>query len=465
MSGVAKDETNSPETTENAAASAADGSPVSESGASGEPSQDQPLLSDPTAGDEPLPELKMPDLKAREAKPDFRADRKAEKAARRAPHLRVVADNDGAEEHAEPEPVAQRIGAAMRAQRLSLGYDLETVSKETRIAVSHLRAIEDMTPNVIGQPVYVKGHIRTFARHLKMDPDAVLAQYKDECAILADPEKQDIAPPVTTRKLPVAVPVLGLLVIALVGAGGVYFLTYNGQSPAPSGATAAAPGPAGITPMPDALSVPIAPPLHIVAVKEARIEVRGADGTKFLARVFEPGESYSPRVGAGWTVTTNDGSAFEWRLGDESLGLFTPDGGPVYAQSVDLAMKREPVAPPVVDTPPPAPVAPSAAETNARVSTPAASGEATATTPAKPKPAATAPAGGPPPMSAARITPKPRAKPPAQITSAAPETTDAAAPSAPAQIGTAPVPTAAPAQAKTPAAVTDPSLLAYPPPG
>ncbi len=427
----------------------------------------QPLIVDPAVEDAQLPELKMPELKMPEPKPDFRADKKAEKAARRAPHLRVVADNDAADEDHEPEVAAQRIGAAMRAQRLSLGYDLESVSKETRIAVSHLRAIEDMTPNVIGQPVYVKGHIRTFARHLKMDPDAVLAQYKDECAILADPEKQDIAPPVTTRKLPVAVPVLGLLVIALVGAGGIYFLTYSGQTPVPPGATATAAGPAGITPMPDASSVPIAPPLHIVAVKEARIEVRGADGTKFLAREFEPGESYSPRVGAGWTVTTNDGSAFEWRLGDQSLGLFTPDGGPVYAQSVDLAMKREPVAPPVVDIA--TATTPSPLDANARVAAPptAGSSDIGTPTPARPKPQATTSAtvSEPPPAATPRVTPKPKSKPPAEIAATRSETTAAAAPSAPPQIGTAPVPTAAPAQTNTPAPVTDPSLLAYPPPG
>ncbi|MEP7210454.1 MAG: helix-turn-helix domain-containing protein, partial [Alphaproteobacteria bacterium] len=354
----------------------------------------------------------------------------------------------------------------MRAQRQHLGYDLDSVSKETRIAVSHLRAIEDMTPNVIGQPVYVKGHIRTYARHLKMDPDAVLAQYKDECALLADPEKQDIAPPVSTRKLPVAIPAFGLLIVALIGAGGIYaVIQANGGTSASTKAATHATDTATSAAAIDAATAPVAPPLHIVALKEARIEVRGADGTKFLARDFAPGETYTPRVGAGWTVTTTDGSAFEWRLGDESLGLLAPEG-PVYAQSVDIAVKREPINPPVV--PDAAPSAPSPLDANARVPAPSATASTSPGGALAPKPAAGAttskpgavatapkPVAGSPTVSGLPTAVKPRPHPPATQPGAA--QANAGQP----QIGTAPVPTAAPAANPTP--VTDPSLLAYPP--
>ena len=436
MSGVAKDETNSPSTPGESAIAAPDGVSAPESPAS--------LL--PPEPDAPVSELKLPELHFPEHRP---ADHKSEhKSSRRAPHLRVVADNDTLLDSALPEPAAQRIGAVMRAQRQHLGFDLASVSKETRIAVSHLRAIEDMTPNVIGQPVYVKGHIRTYARHLRMDPDAVLAQYKDECALLADPEKQDIAPPVSTRKLPVAVPVFGLLIVALIGAGGVFTVMQTGDNRAPSVKTN--PAKAGDTTpgvAPDASIAPVAPPLHIFAIKEARIEVRGADGTKFLARSFAPGESYTPRVGAGWTVTTSDGSAFEWRLGEKSLGQLASEG-PVYAQSVDLAMKRVPIAPAPVDASIPSPLDANARAPAAQSSSPT---PAPTTTPGVGvKAAALAPTVSALPGAA---KPKPKTSvPPAGLIQAH---------VAPPQIGTAPVPTAAPAANPTP--VTDPSLLAYPP--
>lgn len=446
MSGVAKDETTSPSTDNESATAAPESAAAAEESVSAHPTE---------ADHEKLPELHIPELR----------DLKDHKSGRRAPHLRVVTDNEEPAEAVSPEHAGQRIGAVMRAQRLSLGYDLDTVSKETKIAVSHLRAIEDMTPNVIGQPVYVKGHIRTYARHLRMDPDAVLAQYKDECALLADPEKQDIAPPVTNRKLPVAIPAFGLLIVALLGAGGIYAVLQANSGRAPSVTSAAHSGDT-VALAPDAATAPIAPPLHFVAVKAARIEVRGADGTKFLAREFAPGESYMPRVGAGWTVTTSDGSAFEWRLGDESLGLLAPEG-PVYAQSVDVAAQRTPIAPPAV--PETESLTPSPLDANARVPAPAAAGAAPATPgaaaaapkpavvaaapkPATPKPAAPKAGAGAPTVSSLPTPVKPRPKPPAAPVAQA----NAGQP----QIGTAPVPTTS---AANPTPATDPSLLAYPP--
>jgi len=329
-------------------------------------------------------------------------------ARRAAPHLRVVAENAAPLAAEEADPSEVRAGAAIRSARENLGLELEQVSRETRIHINHLRAIEDMTPSLLGAPVYAKGYIRNYARYLRLDPEATLARYLRECAILADPQKQEIAAPAQTRARPARPPVLALVAcLLLIGAGLAWFLTGRSAAPpTPTGEAAVSAPPAAETPS----ARNTAQTLRIVAVSRARIEVRGADGTKFLARSFSPGESYTPRVGAGWTVTTTDGAAFEWRLGDVSLGLLAPEGGPVYAQSVDLALARQPVITESV------PVA-------APVSVPA----------------------GPP---------RPAARDPARAPAAA-----AAAPAAPADIGTPAV--APPAPGAAPEEV-DPSLLAYP---
>ena len=78
-------------------------------------------------------------------------------------------------------------------------------------------------------------------------------------------------------------------------------------------------------------------PLRIVALRHALLEIRSASGTKFVHRFFEPGESYLPRTGLGWTVSAEDGSAFEWRSGDKSLGLLAPPGA-VNMAPVDNAL-------------------------------------------------------------------------------------------------------------------------------
>jgi hypothetical protein len=338
---------------------------------------------------------------ARPEQLDPGADAEARAQRRVAPHLRVVADNEDAEFTAPVVPVEppnQRIGQLIRTTRENLGYSLDQVSKETRVHLSHLRAIEDMTPNLLGAPVYAKGYIKTYARHLGLDEQTTLERYLRECAILKDPEKQTIAPPATGRKLPTAIPVFGFLIVALIAGAGVFFFASGDRTPQTdiaSTPSAAEPSPIstiGVIADAGAATAPITQQLRLVAVKRELIEVRSAAGDKYVHRYFEPGEGYTVRVGSGWTVSTEDGSAFEWRLGEDSLGLLAPQG-PVYSQSVDLAAQRPPI---VVEAPPepdatvvePAPADATADTTPAIVAAPP---RASNTTPAPARPRSTRP--------------------------------------------------------------------------
>ena len=90
--------------------------------------------------------------------------------------------------------------------------------------------------------------------------------------------------------------------------------------------------------------------LSIAALRSEWIEVRGADGTIFRSRKMAPGETYYPRLGSGWTITTRDGSAFEWRVEDVAIGKLSEEPGEVFAISVDQAARQaaEILAPPMV---------------------------------------------------------------------------------------------------------------------
>ncbi|MDP1554475.1 MAG: DUF4115 domain-containing protein, partial [Hyphomonas sp.] len=100
--------------------------------------------------------------------------------------------------------------------------------------------------------------------------------------------------------------------------------------------------------------VPADLPLEIVAVRQAWLEVRGADGTIFLSRTMAAGETYFPRLNAGWTVSARNGGAFEWRVGDLSVGPLGPEGAQVFSINVDdqLARAAEISAPVVAEVPP-----------------------------------------------------------------------------------------------------------------
>ena len=89
--------------------------------------------------------------------------------------------------------------------------------------------------------------------------------------------------------------------------------------------------------------------LSIVARKPAWIEVRGEDGTIFRSRTMARNERYYPRVGAGWTVTVQDGSAFEWHVGEQVIGRLSETSEPVYSASIDqAASEAEEIASPAL---------------------------------------------------------------------------------------------------------------------
>jgi cytoskeleton protein RodZ len=381
MSGVAKDDTNpSVPSDETASAAAAD-----QAGATDVTATPPAIVSPP---------------------PRDEADGKPRRGAA---FLRVVSDNDADFVSATDDTPPQRIGDAIRTTRENAGYTLEHVSRETRVHLSHLRAIEDMTPGLLGAPVYAKGYIRSYARYLGLPEQETLDRFLSECAaILKDPAKPEIAPPATSkaRKLPVAVPVLGLLVVGLVAGGAVIFFA-NGEKPV-AAASSQSSTPAASTSAVVAAPA-VAPQLRIVALKRGMLEVRSAKGDKYVHRNYNPGEFFIVRVGEGFTVSADDGTAFEWRLGDQSLGLLQATGGPVYTQSADLAAQRQPIVPP------PAPVEPSELEANApAAATPAPATSAASTTPT-PRPARTTPR---PPVQqpatppAASTTPPPAAEAP-----------------------------------------------------
>ncbi|MHC3475482.1 DUF3710 domain-containing protein, partial [Streptomyces sp. 7R007] len=69
------------------------------------------------------------------------------------------------------------IGDILRQSRMSAGLTVEDVSRATRVRLSIVHAIEtdDFTP--CGGDVYARGHIRTLARAVDIDPGPLLQQY------------------------------------------------------------------------------------------------------------------------------------------------------------------------------------------------------------------------------------------------------------------------------------------------
>ncbi|MFD5101571.1 helix-turn-helix domain-containing protein [Streptomyces albidochromogenes] len=72
------------------------------------------------------------------------------------------------------------IGRALQQARVAAGLTVDEVSGSTRVRIPIVHAIEQDDFSRCGGDVYARGHIRTLARAVGLDPDALVAQYDDE---------------------------------------------------------------------------------------------------------------------------------------------------------------------------------------------------------------------------------------------------------------------------------------------
>lgn len=71
------------------------------------------------------------------------------------------------------------LGAELRAAREASGLSIDDVAAATRVRASVIAAIEEDDFAILGPPVYARGHLRTIAGVVGLDPEAVLARYSE----------------------------------------------------------------------------------------------------------------------------------------------------------------------------------------------------------------------------------------------------------------------------------------------
>ncbi|MGW5330055.1 RodZ domain-containing protein [Streptomyces sp. NPDC004014] len=82
--------------------------------------------------------------------------------------------------HDVSEETRPSVGRALRQARIAAGLTVDDVSSATRVRIAIVHAIEadDFAP--CGGDVYARGHIRTLARAVRLDPAPLIAQYDAE---------------------------------------------------------------------------------------------------------------------------------------------------------------------------------------------------------------------------------------------------------------------------------------------
>ncbi|MEW2403509.1 helix-turn-helix domain-containing protein [Streptomyces sp. NPDC046862] len=82
------------------------------------------------------------------------------------------------EDRDEREAERISIGRALQQARIDAGLTVDDVSNATRVRISIVHAIEQDDFAPCGGDVYARGHIRTLARAVRMDPAPLLAQFE-----------------------------------------------------------------------------------------------------------------------------------------------------------------------------------------------------------------------------------------------------------------------------------------------
>ncbi|MEI5101239.1 helix-turn-helix domain-containing protein [Streptomyces sp. PmtG] len=90
-------------------------------------------------------------------------------------------DRPAADAPAQERPAAERppIGRVLRQARIDAGLTVDEVSSSTRVRIPIVHAIEQDDFSRCGGDVYARGHIRTIARAVHIDPAPLLAQYDE----------------------------------------------------------------------------------------------------------------------------------------------------------------------------------------------------------------------------------------------------------------------------------------------
>jgi len=103
------------------------------------------------------------------------------------------------------------VGDILKNRREELGQDLREISNTLKIKYDYLKAIEDGTLEKLPQEVYVKGYIREYAEHIKIDPEAAINAYLQQ---ISPPqvENKDIPEKEPAKK---KIPKIGYVLISL----------------------------------------------------------------------------------------------------------------------------------------------------------------------------------------------------------------------------------------------------------
>lgn len=100
------------------------------------------------------------------------------------------------------EPGTHRTGMVLAKAREAAGIDLADLARDTRIPLRHLKAIEADSHSSLPALPYTIGFVKSFAKAVGLDPEAVATQFRSETSKLAHVPTLPSLEPLDERRLP-----------------------------------------------------------------------------------------------------------------------------------------------------------------------------------------------------------------------------------------------------------------------
>ncbi|MFI2641260.1 RodZ domain-containing protein [Streptomyces sp. NPDC018610] len=251
------------------------------------------------------------------------------------------------------EEARPSVGRVLKDARLAAGLTVDEISTATRVRVAIVHAIEadDFAP--CGGDVYARGHIRTLARAVHLDPAPLLAQYADEhggrpaptpAAPLFEAERirpERRGPNWTAAMVAAIVVVIGFVgFTAVKGGGDSSDKTQVAEGPTPGAATSAAPRPKSSKPA-DPKPAPSDSAIAAAPQDKVTVQVSAPNGRSWISAKDHNGRMlFDGLLGKGESKTFQDNTKINLILGDAGAIELYVNGKKIEDQFQPGAVER-----------------------------------------------------------------------------------------------------------------------------
>ena len=247
--------------------------------------------------------------------------------------------------HVEPADaneaeLVKTMGERLREAREAKSLQLRDVARQTRQSQDTLASLEEMETEHIPASI-LRLQARNYARFLGLPEEEVVSAYSTNRGAT---NASAMPVEVTGRQVPtrmIALSAATVFAVGVIGTGISLLLQPADTQSTDQLAVSARLAPSSVQEIDfAAFQAEDDEEFSLRALRNAWIEVRGSDGTVFRSRNMRSGETYFPRMGAGWTITVRDAGAFEWRLGETTYATVGDDQQALYSLSVDNVLQE-----------------------------------------------------------------------------------------------------------------------------